>query len=106
MASYERVASYEADRRILAFFVRVTCIAQLVALYFGVRQHVFQNIIQNEAKRQGVSGYRLAKLAGLKLRSVQQYVAGDHDLAGERVALLAAALGLALRPARRTKKGG
>lgn len=69
---------------------------------------VFQATIQSEAKRQGLSGYRLAKLAGLPMRTVQDYLAGAHDLAGERVAKLAAALGLELKATKRkrTAKGG
>lgn len=65
-------------------------------------------MIQQEARRQERSGYRLAKLTGLPMRTVQDYLSGNHDLAGERVAKLAKALGLELRPAKKTRtaKGG
>jgi transcriptional regulator with XRE-family HTH domain len=61
----------------------------------------FRKIIQREARRQKLSGYRIAKLAGLNKRTVQLYLAGDNDMAGERLAKIAEALGLELRPKRR-----
>lgn len=66
----------------------------------------FREIIIGAARKQGLSGYALAKLAGLPMRTVQAYLSGENDLAGGRIEKLAAALGLALRPAGRTKKGG
>lgn len=65
----------------------------------------FRKIIQAEVKRQGLSGYRVAKLAGVPMRTVQAYLAEDCDLVGERVAWIATALGLELRLARRSQKG-
>lgn len=65
----------------------------------------FRAIIQAEAKRQNLSGYALAKLSGVPLRTTQRYLADVNDLAGENVALLAAALGLELRPVRKSTKG-
>lgn len=69
---------------------------------------MFQASIQREAHRQNLSGYRLAKLTGLPMRTIQDYLSGNHDLAGERVAKLASALGLELRLAKKTRpvKGG
>ncbi len=64
---------------------------------------MFQETIRREAKRQKLSGYALAKLIGkgLSMRSVQMYLAGKHDLSGERVALIAKALGMELRTTRK-----
>ena len=58
----------------------------------------FQSLIIKEAKRQGLSGYALARASGVTMRSVQQYLAGTNDMNGERVARVAAVLGLELRP--------
>lgn len=63
----------------------------------------FREIVRREMKRQGLSGYRLAKLANLNLRGVQAYVAGERDMVGERLAKVCKALGLELKPKRRTK---
>lgn len=62
------------------------------------RMASFRSIIKDEAARRGISGYRLAQMSGVPMRSVQQYLADDADLRGERVAALADALGLGLRP--------
>ena len=66
----------------------------------------FRKTIQAEAKRQKMSGYRIAKLSGLPMRGVQAYLAGDNDMAGERLAKIAKVLGLELRPKRRQSKKG
>ena len=66
----------------------------------------FRKIIQREAKHEGLSGYRLAKLTGISMRAVQRYLAEDCDLGGERVAKIAKVLGLELMPKRRTKAKG
>lgn len=66
---------------------------------------MFQVTIAQEARRQKLSGYALAKLSGVPMRTVQAYLAGDTDLAGRRIEKLAAALGLELRPARSGSKG-
>ena len=69
----------------------------------------FRKIIEREAKRQGLSGYRIGKLSGVPIRTVQAYLAGTTDLAGRRIEKIAAALGLELRPVRpkrRKTKGG
>lgn len=65
-----------------------------------------QEIIQREARRQGLSGYRIAKLSGVAMRTVQAYLAGDTDLAGRRIEKIAVVLGLELRPKRRLRKKG
>lgn len=57
----------------------------------------FQKIIQREAGRQGLSGYRISKLCDVPMRTVQRYLAGDTDLAGRRIEKIAAVLGLELR---------
>lgn len=61
----------------------------------------FRKIIQREAQRQKLSGYRIAKMAGVPMRTVQAYLAGTYDMVGERLAKIAEALGLELRPKRR-----
>lgn len=61
----------------------------------------WQQTIAREAERQGLSGYRIAKLAGMPMRTVQGYLAGDTDLAGRRVEKIAAVLGLTLGPVKR-----
>lgn len=66
----------------------------------------FQELIQREAGRQGLSGYRIAKLSGVPMRTVQAYLASDTDLAGRRIEKIAAVLGLELRPGRRRAKKG
>ena len=66
----------------------------------------FRKIIQAEAKRKGLSGYRVAKLSAVPMRTVQSYLAGESDVTGERLAKIAAALGLELRPKRRQAKKG
>jgi transcriptional regulator with XRE-family HTH domain len=66
----------------------------------------FRKIILVEAQRQGLSGYRIAKLAGLNKRTVQAYLAGTYDIAGERLAKVAAVLGLELRPVRKRRAKG
>ncbi len=69
----------------------------------------FRDIIEREARRQGLSGYRIGKLSGVPIRTVQAYLAGTTDLAGRRIERIAAALGLELRPVRRARrkaKGG
>ena len=61
----------------------------------------FRKIIGTEVTRQGLSGYRVAKLSGIPMRTVQAYLAGSRDLTGERLARIVDALGLELRPKRR-----
>lgn len=65
-----------------------------------------QRTIQKEAKRQGLSGYRIAKLSGVPMRTVQAYLAGDTDLAGRRIDKIAAVLGLTLVKNKKTKQKG
>lgn len=64
---------------------------------------MFRKIIQKEVKRQGLSGYRIAQLTGVPMRTVQHYLADGSDLGGEKVAKIAKVLGLELRPAKRKK---
>jgi len=66
---------------------------------------MFRRIIMREVKRQRLSGYRLAKLSGVAMRTVQDYLAGESDMNGERLGKLAHALGLQLRPVKRPRKG-
>ena len=64
----------------------------------------FRSIIEREAKRRGLSAYRIAAMADMPARTVQAYLAGTRDLSGERVARIVVALGLELRrKASRTK---
>lgn len=64
----------------------------------------FRRIIQREVKRQGLSGYRIAQLASMPMRTVQAYLSGARDLTGERLARIAAVLGLGLKRVRRPKR--
>jgi transcriptional regulator with XRE-family HTH domain len=64
----------------------------------------FQETIQREARRQGLSGYRIAKLADVPMRTVQAYLAGETDLAGRRIEKIAAVLKLELCPRRVRKR--
>jgi transcriptional regulator with XRE-family HTH domain len=66
----------------------------------------FQDLIRREAEKQGLSGYRIAKLSGVPMRTVQAYLAGDTDLAGRRIERIAAVLGLELRRVRRRAEKG
>jgi transcriptional regulator with XRE-family HTH domain len=66
----------------------------------------FQKTIQREARRQRLTGYRIGKLSGVPIRTVQRYLAGDTDLAGRRIEKIAEVLGLELQAVRHTKKGG
>ena len=63
----------------------------------------FRKIILAEVKRQGLSGYALAKKSGLPMRTVQRYLAGDGDMAAERLAKIAAVLGLELKAKKKGK---
>jgi len=63
----------------------------------------FRKIIQREARRRKLSGYRIAKMSGVPMRTVQAYLAGTYDMAGERLAKIAAVLGLELRSTKRTR---
>lgn len=65
-----------------------------------------RDIIRREVARQGISGYRLGKLSGLPIRTVQAYLAGSTDLIGERIEKMLAALALELRPRPRKRKKG
>lgn len=64
----------------------------------------FQETIKREAERQGLSGYRIGKLSGVPIRTVQAYLSGRTDLAGRRIEKIAEALGLALRRVHRPEK--
>ena len=69
----------------------------------------FRDIIRREAKRQGLSGYALAKLVApaVSRRMVQAYLAGTYDMTGEKLQAVCEALGLELRGrGRRKQKGG
>lgn len=64
----------------------------------------FQETIRREARRQRLSGYRIGKLSGLPIRTVQNYLSGTSDLAGRRIEEIAKALGLVLARWRRQGK--
>ena len=60
----------------------------------------FRKIVQRETKKQGISGYRLAKMVGPEVasaRMIQAYLAGDADMTGERLTAICKALNLELR---------
>jgi len=57
----------------------------------------FREIVKREAGRRGLSCYRLGKMTGLRIRSIQAYFAGKTDMTGERLAKLCDALDLELR---------
>lgn len=63
----------------------------------------FRQIIESEVERRGWSAYRLAKEAGLPMRTVQAFMSGTCDLGMVRLEAVCRALGLELRP---VKKGG
>ena len=62
---------------------------------------MFRETIIDQMGRRGWSGYRLGKESGVPIRTVQEYVRGDCDLSGARIAKLCAVLGLELRPVRK-----
>ena len=67
----------------------------------------FRKIIQRETKKQGISGYRLAKMVGpgvASMRLVQAYLAGQADMTGERLAAVCKALNLELGPRQRKSR--
>ena len=64
----------------------------------------FRTIITAEVERQGVSGYRLARMSGVAERTLQAYLSGSQDLTGEKLSLVADALGLELRRVRKRRK--
>ena len=66
----------------------------------------FRKTIQREVKRQGLSGYALAKMAEpiVSMRMIQAYLRGTNDMSGERLAAICNVLGLELRLVRRRKR--
>ena len=65
----------------------------------------FRKVIQAELDRREWSAYRLAKQAGLPVRGVQAYLAGQAECRSDRLAAMCKALGLELRPEGRRKGG-
>ncbi len=65
----------------------------------------FRKIVLAEIKRQGFTGYSLAKLTKphVKMRMIQCYMAGTSDLTGERLAVVCKVLGLELKRSRERK---
>lgn len=63
----------------------------------------FRQTIKREAKRQGMSGYRLGKLSGVPMRTVQRFLSGATDLTAENLEAIAKVLGLTLRASRQRK---
>lgn len=70
---------------------------------YTVDMKTFRDIIRAQAKQRGLSGYRIGKLSGVPIRTVQAYLAGTTDLSGKYLERICAAIGLALRPTRRRK---
>ena len=97
--------SYPNSRAPRRFIVRGLHSAVTCAILKGMaKMKSFQSTIVREAKRQKMSGYRIARLAGMPMRTVQAYLAGDTDLAGRRIEMIAEVLGLELRPVVRGAK--
>ncbi len=67
---------------------------------------MIRKTIRCEAKRQGLSGYALAKLAGVPLRTAQRFMAGDVNVSAATAEAFAAVLGLELRKVRKPKTKG
>ena len=63
----------------------------------------FRETIRREAELRKLSAYRIGKLSGVNIRTVQAYLAGKFDMGGEKLARIADALGLELRPKRRRR---
>ena len=65
---------------------------------------MFRDVILAEMERKGISHYALAELVTDRIprRTVYDYLSGQTDMGGEKVALLAAEIGLSLK---RTKQG-
>ena len=57
----------------------------------------FRKEIMREAKRQGLSAYALANAAGLPIRGVQAFLAGERDITCVRLAALMDVLGIKLK---------
>ena len=57
----------------------------------------FRREIKREMKHLGWSAYRLAKAAGMPLRGVQAYIAGERDATGERLSKMLKVLGFELK---------
>lgn len=53
------------------------------------------------AKRDGVTGYRLAKDAGIQLATAQRFLAGDLNPTASTVEAIAKALGVAIKVERK-----
>lgn len=67
----------------------------------GITMIDFRKEIRRELKRLGWSAYRLAKTAGLPLRGVQAYVAGEKDTTSARLSKLLGVLGFELKRPRK-----
>ena len=63
----------------------------------------FRREIQTEMRRQGLSAYGLAKEAGLPIRGVQRFLAGEREITSRRLAALLQALGFEMSKPRRQK---
>lgn len=65
----------------------------------------FREIVKRETDKQGMSGYRLAQLSGVPMRTVQRFLSGKTDVTAHNLEAIAKALGLELRPgARKSRK--
>lgn len=64
----------------------------------------FRKEILKQLKQQGITGYRLAKEAGLPIRGVQMFLVGDRDITSERLALLLDVLGYELKSPRKRRR--
>lgn len=64
----------------------------------------FREIVKREADKQEMSGYRLAQLSGVPMRTVQRFLSGTTDVTAHNLEAIARALGLELRPAARKSR--
>ena len=80
-----------------------TCATHNNALYLGIEMIDFRKEILGEAKRQGFSAYALAQAAGLPIRGVQSFLAGERDITCVRLAALMDVLGITLKRSDRQK---
>ena len=62
---------------------------------------MIRETIKRELERRGWSHYRLAKESGLKIRGVQDFMAGTAEMKTARLEKVFVALGLELRPKRK-----
>lgn len=63
----------------------------------------FRQEIKKVMRQRRMSAYQLAKEAGLPMRGVQMFIAGDRDITSERLATLLEVLGFEIKQPRQRK---